>query len=252
MSLSGGKFYWVVGGIAFLATVVATTPASVLKPLLNNAGDQFGYARVEGRIWDGVLRKVTIDGADLGDVSFKVKALALLRGQLSGSVQMNGSDIYGTADISVSANKSIQVKQAALNANLTTLSRRYAFMGQPIEGAARLNIDRFVYTSAGCRAASGDVWTDVLQGPARALNGEAFDLSGPITCENGTLAVVLSGQGGEGAATMSIALNPDMSYVLRADASPQRNDVSQALQLIGFERGPAGLTYGATGVFKGV
>ena len=63
---------------------------------------------------------------------------------------------------------------------------------------------------------------------------------------------MLAGKGGEGSATMTIAVQPDLSYVLTADATPSRQEIDQALQLIGFEKSESGLTYGATGVFKGV
>ena len=246
------KRYWFIGIIVFTAAVVANAPASLLQSAFKQAGDQFHYAGIEGTIWSGVIRNVSVSGADLGDIKFKTRPSALLQGAIRAQVSLNGEDVFGVSEIGAGLGGGLQINDADLRLNLTRLSRRYAFMGAPIEGTATVQVEAFSINKNGCGRANGKIWTDVLKGPAKVFNGEAFDLSGPIECDEGIVKVMLAGKGGEGSATMTIAVQPDLSYVLTADATPSRQEIDQALQLIGFEKSESGLTYGATGVFKGV
>ncbi len=249
--LKGGLF-WAAGVFTFTAALAATAPASLLKHGLRKAPGDFSYLRIEGTIWNGVIREASLNGADLGDVSFSVHALAFLKGRVEASMAADGRDVFGSGRLAATFSGEILLSDADLRFNLTTVSRRYALMGAPIEGAASIRVDKLSYSASGCAAAAGEIWTDVLRGPARVFDGEAFDLSGPLGCEDGDLKVALTGSGGEGSASLEIALRPDLTYELVADASPRRSEVDDALRMLGFEQGPGGLTYGASGVFRGV
>ena len=246
------KRYWFVGIAVFAATLTAFAPASLLKIALKPAAENFQYASIEGTLWSGVIRNASVNGTDLGDVEFNTIPHSLAAGSLKARVKLSGEDVFGEAELAAGLTGDISLKNTDLRLNLTRLSRRYAFMGAPIEGAAAIKVSTFRYSKQGCREAAGEVWTDVLKGPARLFDGEAFDLAGPVSCENGALRVELAGRGGEGSAAMTIAINPDMTYVLTANAAPNRREVNEALRLMGFEQGSQGLTYGASGVFKGV
>jgi len=246
------KRYWLVGLVIFSMTLSVFAPASLLKFGLKPVAANFHYASIEGTLWSGVIRGASVNGADLGDIEFKTMVRSLVTGTLKAQLNLNGDDVFGTTELGAGLSRELSLGNADLRFNLTSLSRRYAFLGAPIEGAAAIKISTFRYALKGCREAVGEVWTDVLKGPARLFDGDAFDLVGPVSCQDGALRVELAGRGGEGSASMTIAINPDMTYLLKADAAPKRREVDEALRLMGFERGANGLTYGASGVFKGV
>ena len=236
----------------FLGAVITTAPASLLLALGGGLPQDLQYKNISGTIWSGVLHEASISGADAGDIHYKNDPFPLILGKIKSTISLNGRDIYGEGVVSAAFGKKIQVQDANLNINLAVFGRRYQFMGSPIRGMASLKVSTLAYAKEGCEKASGDVWTDLLRGAVSNFSNEAFDLSGPVSCEDGNIKVALTGANAEGEASVLLVVNPQLRYSVTADVSAKRREVDQALRLMGFEEGPSGLIYDASGVFKGV
>ena len=243
---------WCAPIVAFAAAAAMTAPASLLKPVISNPASSFQFEKIEGRIWSGVIKGARLNAVNLGDISFRPRLSRVLRGEMYVDLHFTGPDIAGAGAVSASLGRTARVENFNATIDLTAAARRYLILGAPVEGVARVELNTVRLNQNGCVVADGSVWTDVLRGPAQAFNGQAFDLNGPIDCDGTALRVRLAGDGQEGAATIMLAVRPDLTYVLEADVAPNRVEVDQALRFIGFENGPDGLRYGATGAFKGV
>lgn len=240
-------------GAVFLVLIVMTAPASLLKKPLKNSNADFSYDRVTGTLWNGVFENSVMGGVKVGDVRFKTDVAALFTARAKVKVTLAGDDVFGGGIVVIRPSKKVSLKNAGFTVNLEGASRRYRFLGSALEGTAVINLTHVDYTfGKGCSKASGEARTDILHGAARAFNGKAFDLTGPLLCDDGILKLALSGQGEEGVASVSFSISPTFSYAIKADVTPERTEVSQALQLFGFEESPSGLSYAAVGVVKGI
>ncbi|MEL7491307.1 MAG: type II secretion system protein N [Pseudomonadota bacterium] len=238
--------------VVFLVAVVATAPASLIIPAGNALPDGIRFGSITGTIWSGVVHNVSVSGADAGDVTYKTNALSLLLGRLEARVSGDGADLYGNGVVSAGLDKKWRARDLNLNVNLAAIGKRYNFMGAPTKGLASLKLVDLAYAAKGCAGAEGEVWTDLLHGAVSAFSKEPFDLAGPILCEEGDIKIALTGANAEGEASVFLVIHPELRYTVTADVTPQRREVDQALRLMGFEEGPDGLVYDATGVFKGV
>lgn len=248
--IGGGR--WLIGGIVFVGALVLTAPASLIPFILNKASADFRYENIEGTIWSGSMSGASLNDVYLGDITYKTAKLPLLLGKARVKLSARGDDIFGEGIFSAGVFGALTVKNADFHINLTSATRRYDFLGTPIEGLASVKIDELHYTKNGCKAATGAVWTDVLHGTARAFEREAFDLEGPLACDNGALGLALAGSGDEGRADLHLAIKANLQYTLKAEVQPSRAEFGATLRQFGFEKTDNGLIYGSKGVFKGV
>ncbi len=207
--------------------------------------------RATGTIWNGALEGVRAEGVLLGDLSFKTNPLALLMGRLDIDVSAGGGALTGKGHVSVGVDGRATIENAQLLFELDAATR-FSFLGAPLEGSVRADINRLVVTRQGCIASAAKIRTDVLAAPAKRFAAEAFDLSGESQCSGRDYLVSLSGNGGEGAVTLSIRISPNLAYTLIAEAQPARTEVAEALQFLGFQRTNGALTIAATGVIHSV
>jgi len=236
----------------FLGAVITTAPASLMFHGLQNLPSGIQYKDISGTFWRGNLRGVSVGSSDVGEIAYETKFGPLLLGQLKIKISSNGQDIHGDAVVSGGINGTWRLSEAVINTNLASVGQRYRFMGSPLKGMASLKVADLIYNRHGCVSASGDVWTDLLQGAVKSISDDKFDLAGPLICDEGALKLTLTGENTEGQATVLLVLTPDLRYTLTADVSAKSQEVDQALRLLGFEDGPSGLVYDASGVFKGV
>ncbi len=245
-SATSPKLLALVGGLVFLATLVANAPASILGAMLSSPA--LSYASVEGTVWKGVIKGAVANGTPMGDVSFRVRPQALLTGRLAADIDAHGGAVTGRGAAGAGFG-GVFLRDADLAIDLGMV-RRYGFMGAPLEGRATARIDRLALSGDGCRAAAGTIWTNALNAPARRLNGEGFDLNGAARCDGRDLLIELAGSGAEGGATMAMRLTPGLTYTLEASAQPVRAELEEALVYMGFQRENGVLTYASTGAIR--
>ncbi len=249
----GGRRLALIGAIAFGGSAVLSAPASLLRPALDAVGERLAYERIEGAIWRGRIRRVTIDGVALGDVDYSFNPAALALGRAAARVRIDGAlaKAVGRIDFGL-ASRSVRLRSVRGDFNLAGV-KRYRLLGAPFAGTVRFDIEEIAWRDgAGCLNAAGNLWTDALSEQTRRLGlGEAA-LQGPIACIGEDLRVSLRGANEMGSAFVNVDLRPDRTYALNATVEADRAELRQALELAGFRREAAGLVYNVYGPIKGI
>ncbi|MEE2691794.1 MAG: type II secretion system protein N [Pseudomonadota bacterium] len=240
------KLLGALGVAVFAVTLGGYAPASLIAPLAG--ASSLSYGRVEGTIWKGVIADARVDGVSLGDISYRLRPGALLRGKLAAAVEARGGAVSGHG-IAAAGWGEYSFRDGEVMIDLGSV-RRYAFLGAPLEGRGRARIEDLTVSEKGCRRADATVWTDALNAPAQRLNGEGFELNGAARCDGGDLIVELSGSGAEGGANLALHLKPGFAYTLEASAQPSRAELEQALVYMGFQQENGVLTYASTGTIR--
>ncbi|MEM9707113.1 MAG: type II secretion system protein N [Pseudomonadota bacterium] len=246
---------WASIFVVFILSLVASAPASLLTPVLSAvaAPASASFDGVEGTLWHGVIRDVSIEGAHAGQVSYQFHPVALFKGSAAYGLSATGRDIFGKGIISTNWKGRISLSHARFTVALKPFGRGFKVLGAAIGGQATVDLDVLSVTAAGkCASASGSIWTDILQAPAQRFDLSAFDLEGPLKCEGEKFSLALSGDGPSGAADLSVLFSLSGGYEWTAIASPNDDNVSRALRLIGFSETSDGLQMGASGDLLGV
>lgn len=231
--------------------IAASAPASIIAAAARRVNADLSIAETRGTVWKGALAGVSAEGVVLGDIAYTTNVFSLLSGSLAADIRVNGGALNGNAKAALTPFGRLSVWDATFTFSLSA-ANRYALLGTPLQGTVRADVDHIAISKAGCATGSARLWTDVLVAPAKRFDSEAFDLAGEGVCEDGTFVVTLSGQGGEGAVSLSLRITPQLTYMLTAEAQPARREVADALQVLGFERANGVLTMGATGAIKTV
>ena len=127
-----------VGVFAFLIATIAIAPASLITPLLNASAANIQYQEVRGTIWNGEIRHVSTGDIYLGNLSFKLRPLALLTGGASADIKAQDGAAIGAGRISVnliSQRLSLSNVNAAFNLSAV---RRYSLFGIPYQGRVEM------------------------------------------------------------------------------------------------------------------
>jgi hypothetical protein len=138
----------------------------------------------------------------------------------------NGVSINGRADynkieeINVTGDASFL---GQIDGRLSNLSGRFDMK------ARELKID------GGCDGASGVISTDILARNTRLWQWTGPPLSGPITCEQGVLTSILSGQIPGQSVEAVLKILPDGTYQIRAVINTNTPQAGVVLPLYGFE-----------------
>ncbi|MEX0645202.1 MAG: type II secretion system protein N [Parvularculaceae bacterium] len=230
---------------------VVAAPASFVAALVIPTGAGVSIERTTGTIWNGAIEGVRAEGVLLGDISYATNAFALLTGRLAASLDASGGALAGDGKASIGVDGKAVVEEAQFIFELDAAAR-FAFLGAPLNGTVRADIDRLVVSRMGCLESEMTIRTDVLAAPAKRFAAEAFDLAGDAACNGRNFVVSLAGEGGEGAVTLSLSISPNLAYTLIAEAQPARTEVAEALQFLGFELTNGALTIGTTGVIHSV
>lgn len=124
--VSSKRRWWLIafGLAAVLAFAIATLPASVLARQLTRL--DLSAAALSGSVWTGHAQALSWRTAPLGDVSWSISPLSLLRGRVAGDLELVRAD--GRARSAFSASLGGQLRLADVTADL------------PIEALATLPI----------------------------------------------------------------------------------------------------------------
>lgn len=249
--LSDMKMHLAAGALAFAVTLVAAAPASILSAFIDHDTSRISYSSVSGTIWSGLLKDASLAGAPLGDVSFTVSPWSLLRFSPEIALSANGGAAVGELRVSVSPGKKLSVRDATADIEVAAIAPRGVF-GEPAFGLAKIAIAKLTVSEIdGCLEGRGEIWTDVLNAPAKRFNLPALPMSGGVACDGGDLVITLSGENARAGAEVVLRVERTMAYEIVATARPAEESTASALRVFGFEDDNGTLTYGSVGVFRG-
>lgn len=240
-----------IGAGTFFLAALLNAPASFLVPILQQQGNSFEFQSVSGTIWNGEIKNAAAGEVFLGNIDYKLKPLGLLRAHAVADIDMRGGDATGQGRIAYGlASKRAVITRARGEFNLGAV-KQYSLFGIPYQGRIRATIRNLAVSQAGCHAADGDVWTDVLNASSKRLIGDGLVLAGTAGCADMRLKIDLNGANSEGKTSIAIAIAPDMTYQLNASVEPERPQLQENLRLLGFEEENGALVYDAMGALKG-
>lgn len=240
----------IAGGLIFLATALASIPASAISLIAKNSGGAFSYSEARGTIWNGELRSVAAADVPLGDVTFRLSPLSVMMLAPSVKLSANGA-VRGGGTVSVGLGARIVLRDVKAEIDLGAAAPR-GLLGQPARGEARADVARLEFSrKQGCVAAEGDLWTNALDAPAKQYNLPSLPMSGGVACEDGKLAISLAGENERAAASIHFLLDRDLAYEATATAEAPEENLASALRYFGFEDHNGALTYGTVGVITG-
>ncbi|GJL90727.1 type II secretion system protein N [Hyphococcus sp.] len=239
----------ILGALVFCATMLANAPASLIG-LASGQGSP-SYSNAEGTLWRGALRDVSVSGVALGDISFRLSPWSVLQLSPRLDVSSSGGAVTGRGSVTLGSGKSFLLKDVEADISLRAIAPRGVF-GRPAIGRAKINIKRLAFSRhTGCKAASGEVWTNVLDAPAQQFNLPALPMSGTVQCEGEALVVALEGENARTGAAISLKIDKSLTYEIVATARTREEDVASALRVFGFEDDNGDLIYGSVGVLTG-
>ena len=239
----------IIGVVVFFATLIASIPASAISLFANKSGGALSYAEARGTIWKGELDTVSAGRIVLGDVGFRLSPLSLLRFSPELTLTADGA-VRGSGTVSVSG-QHVSLRNVKADIDLAAVAVR-GLLGEPAQGEARLDIERLDFSlEDGCRQASGNLWTNALDGPTKRYNLPPLPLSGQVECDGDKLAVTLAGENERMAADLHLLLNPALTYEVTATARASEENIASALRVFGFEDDNGALTYGSAGILTG-
>ena len=234
----------------FVLTMIASAPASLMSLFVDAERSRIAWGEARGTIWDGVFSRVSVAGLPLGDVSFELSPLSVLRLSPSISFDAAGGAVTGRGAVSAGAGR-VRVSGLTADIDLGAVAPR-GVLGAPAQGVARIAIDEVVFTRAkGFRTAAGELWTDVLDAPAKRFNLPALPLAGGVACDGGDLVIALAGENDRAGADIALRIDRSLAYEITATARASQEDLASALRMFGFEDDNGALTYGSAGVFRG-
>ncbi|MGA7541026.1 MAG: type II secretion system protein N [Steroidobacteraceae bacterium] len=197
----------VLGAVAFAAIVLARLPASWLLP---TSGNTFRCASVEGSVWSGYCGGLKVQGASLGDLSWRLEPARLLFGRLAAHVDLERPpQTAARADIEMGLTGAVVARDITASLPLDptllpgvpstltgTLHLRLALLKVTKQGIVRSLEGRIealnLIDSSGYVTALGSFAVTFPPGSPQPT-GEVRDLGGPLAVQ-GTL--VLTAQPG--------------------------------------------------------
>ena len=178
-------------------------------------------AAAHGTVWDGTLAH--IDG------------LPPISTRLRGTTMSLSADAH-TLRLAAAASPQA-IRDVSLSLPIATLARFDTRM-QGLLGEVRLVADEIVIRDGACTSASGTAFTDVLAVNAANWEWRGPELSGPISCEDGSVVVAMNGSDASGQVTARVAISPSGPYRTDITMSGLDPRASAVLPLFGFQ--PAG------------
>jgi general secretion pathway protein N len=186
--------------VAFAAIVLIRIPAARVIP----AGlAQRECATLDGTLWSGSCTAVVVNGKAIGDLSWELKPLRLLLGQLAAQVTLSNGVANGSALVQVGLGERVTLRD--LHAELPLDPQLIPEVPQNLRGRARLELSlaqlqHGVLTrlegrieahdledrSGGNDTALGSYLIDFPAGASGDPTGRIRDLDGPLAVE-GTL-----------------------------------------------------------------
>lgn len=128
------------GLIVFIVTLVAGIPASVAVGWF--APDAAGFSGTAGTIWRGSAHSIAIGGARLGETSWKLSPIALLRGRLAAKVRTSLGDGVAEGNLAVAITGSIACSACRYQGRIRNLQTLLPALAA-LDGRADIQFESF-------------------------------------------------------------------------------------------------------------
>jgi hypothetical protein len=175
----------------------------------------------KGTVWNGSLSGIPVFGA----ANFEASVLSRRV-----SIQSGEGRNYLSAEVMPNLAEDID-----LRVNFEDLPLNDGRL-QGLQGALAAQISELKFDGQSCVSAAGVLRTDVLQRNGGSIQWTGPELSGPVTCKDGSLLAALAGRDADQDIEADIKFAPDGLY--RADISvrTRREEADAILPLFGFSR----------------
>lgn len=221
------------GQAAFAATLIAEAPASLVGIALARSTTAFHYEKASGSVWNGRMTGVVVRGLSIGEVRFKIEAGSLILGRLAATIEANGRGVRARGWVAGDLSGALTGRNITADIALEEF-RGMRLLGAPLEGKAFVRLNAFAGSLRGCTHAEGAISTDALVSVARRFNRKGFPLAGAIRCENGALALPLSGSAEGVRADTTLLFDKRGRIVSKSAVETQDNALASALRTLGF------------------
>ncbi len=225
------KSFLVIGLLTFVAGMVLMFPARVAYHLFVSEGAQLGG--IEGSIWSGSAREMTVGGLYLRDVRWRMHPLRLFTGKLGFSIEGTPGNGFIEADLALGLGGKLSV--ANLNGSGTLQSFAAVLKMPGLAGNVSLQFERLHLRDGLPVTADGTITVAGLVAPlidASSIGDYRMEFS---TTESGVVASVEDSNGAFDLAG-SLTISADRSYVfLGKIAATERTSAKlrQQLQFLG-------------------
>jgi len=217
----------ITGGIiAILAGAISQLPLSWVAPKVDIAGQVPEYG---GTVWNGF-----ISGTDAGVLKLDVSPLRLLSGKNPAHVSGGPAGIDMNAEAGLSGLRALKLSGSIKALALT--DARLAL----VNGNFNLDIPNMKMKES-CEYAEGTASTDFLARNSVRLRWKGPVLEGPVSCEDGSVILDLTGKDRAADIVARLSLSPDGQYRTVITAKVNDPNAGLALQYFGFS--PSGGAY---------
>lgn len=235
--------YIVLFLIAGLGFAVSQAPVSYVLERAMGFVPGLQATGASGTVWSGRVENLRFGQQPIGDVSFKARMLALLKGAFETDIRLSDGTILGDARVRLSADQRLTVSDARFSGTTGEL-RGLIDEVRALNGRFTVDIAELVADREGCIRANGIVWTDLLSKLDRQLDWRGPALEGPMTCRNGALRIDMAGTGQTGeevAVEMSVNFDGSGQFLMRIAGAD--NDLANAASFLGFVQDGTELVY---------
>jgi hypothetical protein len=228
-----GIWIGVAGLLAFAAILVARLPASWLVPAGPKAA--LSCASIEGTLWSGACSGLVVQRLPLGDLSWELQPLKLLRARLGARVALNRGAAHASSDVELGFSGRLTARAVQADVPLDT----QLFPGLPaqLRGDAHVELAHAEIVRGVITQLAGKIEVHNLEERSGAVTplgsylvsfpgggseplGQVHDLGGPLSVQ-GTLR--LTREGGFEVQTLVASrpeATPELASAIRFLGSP--------------------------------
>ncbi len=202
--------YVVLGVLAYAGFLIASFPAERAFALLNMEAMNVRAAGLSGTAWSGKAVLLQVEGRNLERVSWQVKPWSVLLGQLNIDVELDGTELAGSANVGLHADGLIQLSAVDLQVSAAEVS---ALLNTPVDLGGRFDVQLQSAELMGqlIRSAEGNIrWqrAGVVSPIAQPLG----EFVAELTTEEAGVKGLVKDEGGPLQLDGIVMLSPDGAY----------------------------------------
>lgn len=245
---------FLAAGAAFLLTLLASAPASLLRPLIGGAGSVTG---ISGTLWQGSARAATFGTVRCSDFRWRLRPLSLLAGRLAASIEADIASGFVRGDVEISVTGRISVSELQLSGQVADLAPGMASLAGTALASAEIRelgwSKGWIDTAIGTVRLAG-ILLGVPGGPpaANARGNFMLEFDAPSVAADQPLVGDLSDESGPLEVDGSVELTAPANYQVNATlkAKPEAPEyLVRALPGFGPPTGDGGHSFSMAGSF---
>jgi general secretion pathway protein N len=219
-------------GLAALACfVLATLPASLVASRLQRV--ELSASSYSGTVWSGTATGLAWRHVALGDLHWRIRPMALLRGRVGADLELSRSDGSATAHASAGRDGALDLTNVHLDLPLAALDRAQGGPPQGWQGRARGEFAEIQLVAGWPSVARGALDIVGLVSPpprSTALGSYHVVIPDPMATAAAGPGVIarVSDQGGPMSVDAELRLAADRSFLLEGTLAP-RADMPQEM-----------------------